>query len=98
MTAGRATTFKPESQIDPNLNVNVPPELTNAKWGAMKHQPNLYSLQSPAEPRPKQRDKPSQSHNPFTKRKQVAQLVGKKCLVWFKLNNVKVDALWDTGA
>ena len=41
---------------------------------------------------------PSHSHNPGTKRKQVAQLVGKKCLVWCKMNSVKTQALWDTGA
>lgn len=80
---GRATTFNPKSQNDPNLNVNLPPKLTNAKRGTAKHQPNLHS-QAPAEPRLKQKDKPSQSQKPITKLKQVAQLVGKKCLVWFK--------------
>lgn len=94
---GRATTFNPKSQNDPNLNVNLPPPITSAKWGTAKHQPNLHS-QASAEPRLKQKDKPSQSHIPVTKRKQVAQLVGKKCLVWFKFNNLKVQALWDTGA
>lgn len=54
---GRATTFNPKSQNDPNLIVNLPPELTNAKRGTAKHQPNLHS-QAPAEPRLKQKDKP----------------------------------------
>lgn len=89
---GRATTTNSKSQNGTNLNVNLPPEPTNAK-----PQPNFHP-QAPAEPRSKQKDKASQSHGSFTKRKQVAQPVGKKYLVWFKFNDIKVQALWDTGA
>lgn len=36
--------------------------------------------------------------NGVTKRQSIAQLIGKKCLVWCTMNNVKSQALWDTGA
>lgn len=42
--------------------------------------------------------RPSYVYNPHTKRKKVAQLIGRKCLVCCKMNNCKTQALWDTGA
>lgn len=43
-------------------------------------------------------DQPSNPHTPCTKRKRVAQLIGKKCLVWCRMNSVRTQALWDSGA
>lgn len=99
VTERRATTSNPKSPNDPNWNVNSPsePASLQPKQAAAKGQPT-YNRKAPAEPKSKCQDKPSLSHDPLTKRKQVAKLVGKKCLVWFKMNNIKTQALWDTGA
>lgn len=93
---GQATTSNLKSQKDTEQNVNSQQEFVTNKPGPAKHQPNL-NPEAHAEPRAKQKERP-QSDNPFTKCKQVARLVGKRCLVWFKMNNIKTQALWDTGA
>lgn len=99
VTEGHATTSNPKSQNDPNQNVNSPlePASPQPNKAAAKRQPT-HNCKAPAEPKLKCQDKSSLPRNPLTKRKQVAKLVGKKCLVWFKMNNIKTQALWDTGA
>lgn len=94
---GHVTTSTPESHINPNVNIHSPPQPTKAKQETIKRQPKPHP-QASVEPKTKRKDKPSQSPMHLTERKQAAQLVGKKCLVWFRLNNIKTQALWDTGA
>ncbi|XP_070410184.1 uncharacterized protein [Nothobranchius furzeri] len=47
---------------------------------------------------PKIWNQPQNVFNLSTKKRKVAQLVGKKCLVWCKMNKCKTQALWDMGA
>lgn len=57
------------------------------------------SLASPTDSgNPKIRNQPPNVLNLSTKKRKVAQLVGRKCLVWCRMNNCKTQALWDTGA
>lgn len=52
----------------------------------------------PQLPEPKYTNSAPSVSNPPAKCKSIAQLIGKKCLVWCSLNKVKSQALWDTGA
>lgn len=87
-----------KSQHDPKLN----PQAESVNLGTIKglrktlptHHPTAHSKPNVE----LKEEKPSGPYNSSSKRKRVAQLIGKKCLVWCKMNTVKTQALWDTGA
>lgn len=92
-------TSESKSQSDPNPEISKPESVGLCTMQGKKR--NLHTCHPHAAPLKstvKRTDQPTCSFDPCTKRKQVAQLVGKKCLVWFKINGVKTQALWDTGA
>lgn len=99
MTEGCAIASKSKSQNDsnPKLNRSTEPVHLYASTGERKKLPT-HKPSAPLKSKVKSKDPSSHSQNPGTKRKRVAQLVGKKCLVWCKMNSVKTQALWDTGA
>lgn len=86
MTEGRATAPKPTSQND-----KEPLLYTPAK---SQHVDPTVHLPTNTKPNAQLPDICDLN----AKRKRVAQLVGKKCLVWCKINEYKTQALWDTGA
>ena len=87
-----------KSQNDSKLDPQTQPVNLCTVKGERKKLPTHHSP-APSKPNVKlKRDKPSHPNNPGPKHKQVAQLIGKKCLVWCKMNSVKTQALWDTGA
>lgn len=92
MTEGQATASKTMSQSDKLPNALSPPNVQKIELSQ-----NKQNMLQRTETNSKPRDQPHMC-NLSAKRKRVAQLVGKKCLVWCQMNKCKTQALWDTGA
>ena len=87
-----------KSQHDLKLNPQAEPVQLCSMNGSRKTLPTHHHTALSNSHVELKGDKPSSPYNLITKRKRVAQLIGKKCLVWCKINTVKTQALWDTGA
>lgn len=91
MTEGRVTSPRPKS-------LSAKPQNSKGVQYVELSQSRKTVLPKTETTRAKAKDQPSSMLDPSAKRKIIAQLVGKKCLVWCKMDKFKTQALWDTGA
>lgn len=88
VTGGHGKTSELKSQHDQKLNPQTGSVNLGTVKGSRKTLPARHPTALSKSHEKLKGDKSSGSFNPITKRKRVAELIGKKCLVWCKKNTV----------